>query len=140
MNRTMQRAQQGFTLIELMIVIAIIGILAAVAIPAYSDYTNRAKGTEVILAASTARTCVTEAASAANITAADSCDADFVPTKYVTSLAVDDAGVVVATGKIVADDDFVVTLTPTLNAGGNAIESWTCNTSKPAWAPSSCKG
>ena len=57
MKRTMQK---GFTLIELMIVVAIIGILAAVALPAYQDYTIRAKMTEVILAASQCRTSITE--------------------------------------------------------------------------------
>ena len=57
MKRTMQK---GFTLIELMIVVAIIGILAAVALPAYQDYTVRAKMTEVVLAASSCRTSMTE--------------------------------------------------------------------------------
>ena len=57
MNRSMQK---GFTLIELMIVVAIIGILAAVALPAYQDYTIRAKMSEAILAASTCRTSMTE--------------------------------------------------------------------------------
>lgn len=55
-----QRAQQGFTLIELMIVVAIIGILAAVALPAYQDYTVRSKVSEVILAGSACRTSITE--------------------------------------------------------------------------------
>jgi type IV pilus assembly protein PilA len=56
----MKAVQKGFTLIELMIVVAIIGILAAVALPAYQDYTARAKLSEVILAASACRTSVTE--------------------------------------------------------------------------------
>src|SRR5213078_2847843 len=57
---SMKAVQKGFTLIELMIVVAIIGILAAVALPAYQDYTARAKMSEAILAASACRTSITE--------------------------------------------------------------------------------
>jgi len=62
----MNTIQKGFTLIELMIVVAIIGILAAVALPAYQDYTVRAKVSEAVLAGSTCRTAVTEAFQAAS--------------------------------------------------------------------------
>jgi type IV pilus assembly protein PilA len=74
--KMMQRAQRGFTLIELMIVVAIIGILAAVALPAYQDYTTRAKVSEVVLMASPAKLAVTETASSlgglAQVTASNS--------------------------------------------------------------------
>ncbi len=71
----MKKSQQGFTLIELMIVVAIIGILAAVAIPAYSTYTKKAKFSEVILAAegrkAAVETCFRDAGASTALTACD---------------------------------------------------------------------
>ena len=144
-----QQKQQGFTLIELMIVVAIIGILAAVALPAYQDYTARAKAAELMLAASGAKTCVSEKAQVGRDP--DDCYADFRATKYVTSVAVDDAGVILATGT----DDLAglsITLTPqngsaaatatNFTAGFNLTE-WVCTgaatgNAKASWLPSSC--
>jgi type IV pilus assembly protein PilA len=96
-----RRAQAGFTLIELMIVVAIIGILAAVALPAYQDYTVRAKVSEMVLAASSCRTSVTEIIQAAtgpdvSTKLPDACST--VTSKYVKSLAVDKDGIITVIG------------------------------------------
>ena len=137
------KKQQGFTLIELMIVVAIIGILAAIALPAYQDYTTRAKVSEVVLAASSARTAVSEAASITSGTV--------MPTAvtitsnvstYVASVAYandDDLGFVTATSKDLGDGvDGTIVLRGTKTAAGQV--TWECGGTIPAqYRPATCQ-
>ena len=161
MQQTHKNAK-GFTLIELMIVVAIIGILAAVALPAYQDYTVRARMSEAILAASSCKVAITEAVQSDSLPeAANSfgcecggedqlaCTA-LVNTVSTSALGVISVAVSEDMGNGVDDNDAIV-LSP-LNADGDAIDGndsnvsrWSCAGGGDAavevrFLPSSCKG
>lgn len=141
----MKRAvQQGFTLIELMIVVAIIGILAAVALPAYQDYTVRAKVSELVLAASSARTCVTEAFQANGAvpsTIGSDCSIAIVGKVSTASVATMASGAsiaVVGAASAVGGPSAVSVYLSGITTGGTL--TWTCSGSPTKYLPSSCRG
>lgn len=127
----MNTVQKGFTLIELMIVVAIIGILAAVALPAYQDYTVRAKVSEGILAASSCRTAVTEAVDSGSIPTGTNnwgCEqgGTAAASKYVQQIAVSKTGAAVGQIRVTLTQDgslkeakgLNIYMTPTTDVAG----------------------
>ena len=156
----MKTLQKGFTLIELMIVVAIIGILAAVALPAYQDYTIRAKMSEVILGMSACRTSITEVYQSGPTAAPGAggwgCEVGATQsTKYVASIVTDPNGVITAQvqGVSTSVNGSVVTLIPMATSSAAAIFTtgssatlwgWICGgtgtTVTLKYLPGSCRG
>jgi type IV pilus assembly protein PilA len=158
----MQKSQQGLTLIELMIVIAIIGILGALALPAYQDYSIRARVSEMLLAAGGCKTAVNEAlssASEADVSAALPKACENQSSKYVSSIGVDANGVITVVGNHDAlrgntsASANSISLTPLQTGntavngstdGGKTIAGWKCgpataNALPLKYLPASCK-
>lgn len=139
----MKALQKGFTLIELMIVVAIIGILAAIAIPAYQDYTIRARSSELILAVSGHKTSVTEAAQDLNSITGSGTNLTIATGGKVESGHVDTNGSIVAVCVQSVDQGgcgtiMSVVLVPSFNANA-ATAIWSCEVTPDKYEPASCR-
>lgn len=133
--------QKGFTLIELMIVVAIVGILAAIAIPAYQDYTIRARVTEGLNLASSAKLAVSETAITNNALPATQAATGYVApaaTPNVASIAIGAGGVITITYTAAAGGGTII-MTPTLQANGDV--TWVCTGGSllAKYRPASCR-
>jgi type IV pilus assembly protein PilA len=137
----MKRMQKGFTLIELMIVVAIIGILAAIALPAYEDYTIRSKVSELMLGALGVKTAVSEKAFNDSTLIGSGANLTIAPAGKITGGSVSDDGVITVMGSTsTVGANVTIVLSPSITAG--RIQ-WQCSTNGVAemykYVPAECR-
>ena len=140
----MKTAQKGFTLIELMIVVAIIGILAAIAIPAYQDYTGRAQASEALSATAGIRSDIAVQLSEDGVLGTNAgidATAGELEGNYfsVGGVTVGAGGVVSVAFDAGVHDGDTITLTPIANAANTQIQTWQCGGVDVKYLPSACR-